>query len=72
MADEIDDAQEMTDLHIARSLAKINTKTLAYSGSCLFCGDDCGTSRRYCNRDCREDHEREQRQFRRFGGMVVP
>lgn len=71
MADEIDDAQELTDLHITRSLQKINNKTVAYSGFCLFCGDECGKSRRYCDSHCREDHERDIKKNHRlspFGG----
>lgn len=59
MADEIDDAQEMSELHLTRSLERIKNTTVAYSGFCLFCGDDCGKDRRYCDSYCREDHEKQ-------------
>lgn len=63
MADIADQAAEMTDFFLARSMNNRNTKSPAYTGKCLHCGDDCGNAR-YCDRYCREDHEKSMKKRR--------
>lgn len=60
MADNIDHANELNELFLKESLSKISTKTVAYSGFCLACGDECG-QKRFCDSYCRTEYEKKNR-----------
>lgn len=70
MADEADDAAEMTELHTnlriqaARNAAKV--RELPPKGSCYNCDrsfedEPDKDERLYCNEECMEDHEKRIR-----------
>lgn len=61
--DDADKADDIIESHLRNSLKRITTIKPAYSGVCLFCEEDCGQSR-YCDRYCREQHEKQQRRNR--------
>lgn len=63
VADEIDLASDMMEAQISRAVAKasgleIPTNT---SGKCLYCLEPVTDGRRWCDADCREMYEHEQR-----------
>jgi len=43
------------------------TPTLLFSGHCYFCDEEVTQPRLFCDVDCRDDHEKEQR-LRRSAG----
>lgn len=59
-----DYANEINDLHLERSLKNLKVETKAYSGFCLSCHEPVKEAR-YCDSDCRIDHERMLRLHRR-------
>lgn len=54
--DIADRAQELTDLHLSKSLNSRNTLSIPFSGSCIFCKEPV-VERRFCDSECREAHE---------------
>ncbi|MCT7942412.1 hypothetical protein [Shewanella holmiensis] len=67
MADNVDDASDMIELHLAAELAKAKPNLPPLTGSCYYC--DALTDERFCDADCRDDYERLQRsvQMRKRG-----
>lgn len=63
MADDIDKAQELNEQHLEQSLKKIKIGSPVFSGFCLNCAEPIG-AKRYCDRECREEHERRQKSHR--------
>jgi len=59
MADNVDEASEMAELHLAAELAKPKVSLPPLTGSCYYC--DALTDERFCDADCRDDYERDQR-----------
>ncbi len=65
MADWIDEAQDLNEEHIKRSLKEHQARIknpVPFSGLCLCCGEPV-SERRFCDSDCRELFE--QRALRR-------
>jgi len=60
MADIADNANRISDLYLKTSLQNAQAKPQPFSGFCLSC-DEPVVERRYCNRECRDDHERSLR-----------
>jgi hypothetical protein len=62
--DRIDEAQDLTDRvtenHIKYIRAKVG-KSLLHSGFCYYCYSDVHSPHIFCDLDCRDDYEREQR-----------
>jgi hypothetical protein len=57
MADFADQAQDLQDLLLMKSLQKQRkVKPTPFSGACLSCEEPIDKGR-YCDRYCREDHE---------------
>lgn len=61
MADIGDKASALSEQLLTASLRNINTTTVPFSGLCLSCEEPIGKDRRYCDRNCRDDHERSLR-----------
>lgn len=68
MADIADDANDAAEQALARSLARVKGSALVIEpcGHCLFCGatelpdgSAWPPAYRWCDKDCREDHQRE-------------
>ena len=64
-ADWIDHAANVTQEAADRGILAIrkqaaNIDTSNPSGECLCCGDAVGLERRFCDKDCAADWEREQ------------
>ena len=70
--DTIDRAQQdIEQLEEARNERLLNSeksKEAEETGYCLFCGEPLPPGRRWCDKDCRDDWEREQK-LRRNKGM---
>lgn len=58
MADIGDKASELSEQLLTASLRNINTITVPFSGLCLSCEEPIDKDRRYCDIDCRDDHEK--------------
>jgi hypothetical protein len=58
MPDEIDQIQDRMerDEELRRKYTP-KPPTLKSTGSCLYCGEDLSSDRRWCDADCREDYE---------------
>ncbi|MCW3171407.1 hypothetical protein [Shewanella subflava] len=61
MADNVDDANDLVLLHLAAELAKAKPSLPPLTGICYYC--DALTDERFCDADCRDDYEREQRKI---------
>jgi hypothetical protein len=59
MADNVDEANDMAELHLSVELTKPREVCLPLTGSCYYC--DAMTDDRFCDADCRDDFERNQR-----------
>lgn len=63
MADFADEASLRSEIYLAAALSKPRT-TAPFSGFCLACREPV-QERRYCDADCRQDHETTLRRGRR-------
>jgi len=65
--DKIDEAQglieNVTENHISKIRSRVG-KTLLYSGFCYYCYEGVHSPHIFCDLDCRDDYEREQRMNR--------
>ncbi|MFN4003333.1 MAG: hypothetical protein ACK4MJ_12285 [Hylemonella sp.] len=63
MADDAD----LTDAHLEREMQmrlaalRRRQQALPYSGQCYWCGEDVAPPKRWCDADCRDEWERQQR-----------
>lgn len=57
MADIADNANKISDIYLKSALQNISQKPQPFSGFCLSC-DEPVVERRYCDKDCRDDHEK--------------
>jgi predicted nucleic acid-binding Zn ribbon protein len=67
MADEIDQAQEQIEQHLAFALKSRKRETLRPIGSCRFCEDAIEAGLLFCSADCRDDWDRVKRARERSG-----
>lgn len=68
MADEIDQAQERQEKALEAAIAHARHQTLpAPSGACHNCAAPLSGSLRYCDGDCRDDHQRRLGALKREG-----
>jgi len=58
MADIIDEANELEQLQITAALASRKKETMTFIGRCHYC-DDPLLNGHFCDKDCRDDFERE-------------
>lgn len=70
MADKVDDANELADLHLNLALAKRDLPThRPFTGSCYWCDALVDAPAVFCDADCCTDFERnnvlEQRRLKR-------
>ncbi len=68
MSDIVDDSNVIVDMftEAAVKLAR-QDHFINRDGHCLFCDEDVDHSRLFCNRDCRDDYDKEQK-LRRIQG----
>lgn len=66
MSDEADRANEINELVLAKQVAH-REPVLPAIGVCHYCGEPVPGSAKFCDKDCRDDHEREQRLLRLNG-----
>ncbi|MCU8015882.1 hypothetical protein L5M36_03085 [Shewanella sp. SM72] len=65
MSDNVDDANKLADLHLNIALAKRDLPApRAVTGVCHWCEDPVDGVV-FCDADCRDDFEREQRRTKR-------
>lgn len=60
MADEIDRANDMAELNLAASLA-VRRSALVPCGRCHYCDESLRPNVLFCDKDCRDWFEQEQR-----------
>lgn len=61
--DFADEAQQLSERHLEESLKKRKVLTIPFSGFCLKCSEPV-EQKRYCDSDCREQHELAMRRKR--------
>jgi hypothetical protein len=59
MADNVDEANQLAELHLASELTKAKAILPPLTGRCFYC--ESPTFERFCDADCRDDYERLQR-----------
>lgn len=67
MADPADEASDLIDQELARQIAAAKAQGKPVKppvGTCYFCGEKVGKGMIFCDADCRDDFDREER--RRF------
>ena len=65
MSDEIDMAEDHIEKSMANALLRVRgaaalVDTTNPDGRCLSCGTRIGVTRRWCDKDCRDDYERNK------------
>lgn len=58
--DFADEAQARSEVHLKAALSSRKTLSVPYSGFCLCCQEPV-EERRFCDSDCREQFETEQK-----------
>lgn len=72
MSDGADDAQILVDWRIKSSLSKLTKVIECGTGHCYFCLEAIDVPQRFCDSDCRDDHERIHRLEKvKFGKTVL-
>lgn len=62
MADIADVANDNLESEIKRALSLINSSEVAKAnGACLYCNEPLSLPRRWCDADCRDNWEKEQK-----------
>lgn len=65
--DDIDRAGEQAQFHLDREIARVRSKarTGVYRnrklGECLFCEERIEDDKAFCDSDCKEDYEKQER-----------
>jgi len=69
MADDADRAGEVIERFEAAAIAAIPTtlKTVLPVGRCYYCAKEVEDDLTFCDRDCRDDWEHEQRRRKELG-----
>lgn len=70
MSDDLDRAQEASDMLTDASIRNIRNNTnrgLKPTGLCYYCESDVNSDKLFCNVECRQDFEQEQR-LRKIAG----
>ena len=67
MSDIIDVAQAKAEAIASAELARRHPVGPAATGLCHWCGEPVPEGRRWCDADCRDDWQREQRRKTRHG-----
>lgn len=57
----IENQEQITEMNIQAIRDRANQQEAKATGSCLFCGEPLDKSRRWCDKDCASDWERERR-----------
>lgn len=65
--DKVDEAQGLTENVTENRISRIRSrvgKSLLFSGFCYYCYESVHSPHIFCDLDCRDDYEREQRMNR--------
>ena len=69
MADEIDQMQERNEvLEVVRASRKPVIKPLPATGHCYYCESEIGDTQTFCDHECRDAWDAEQKAIARNGG----
>lgn len=61
MADDVDQANDVSALLLADAIAKKKkTVEAEATGECLNCSTKVAAGRRWCNAECRDEYERDE------------
>ena len=66
MADQFDLASTYEELDRQSALNRLESTKLhspESTGHCLYCGEELSDGRRWCNADCRDEWEKEQKRY---------
>lgn len=66
MADLADMSDDRIELELELARSKRNP-TLIPTGYCFYCNETLGSSRLFCDADCRDDYQHEQQAKQRAG-----
>ncbi len=61
MSDPLDQARHTSDMLLQHSLAHREPEAPAACGHCLYCQTALKPPRRWCNADCRDDWQNDQK-----------
>ena len=61
MTDIIDQANDLIEREMKMRLAQRRTSVLPPIGECYNCGEHLDGDRRWCDADCRDDHDKRER-----------
>lgn len=63
MADDADlsDARAEREMQARLAWLRMRQQALPYSGQCYWCGENVHAPKRWCDADCRDEWERQQR-----------
>ena len=72
MSDEIDKVNDHVQFLLDHEIAKVrvSAKPIEATGECLSCGEGLDSGKRWCNADCRDEWQREQKSKRRHCGHI--
>jgi len=62
--DDADRAAQLQREEIDRALKNVGPVEMPYTGNCAWCDAPVGGRERFCDADCRNDFERDQRRQR--------
>ncbi len=64
MADCVDTANALSELHLAADIKNVKSSPLPFTGFCYNCNDELAVMR-FCDADCRDDYQK--REFMKHG-----
>lgn len=64
MVDVVDNVNDTLERNLSKQIAAARKqKAIPFTGKCLSCDEPIKMGR-YCDKECRDDHERSMKQFR--------
>ncbi len=65
MTDEIDHAADEAERYLSEALRQRKPEAPGPTGRCLFCDEIAGDTQRFCDAECRDMWDRDQKRGRR-------
>lgn len=65
MTDEIDRAADEAERYLSEALRQRKPEAPGPTGRCLFCDEIAGDTQRFCDAECRDMWDRDQKRGRR-------
>ncbi len=69
MSDEADMSDGRIEAAVTEGISRVRRQTsLRHTGECHFCGEEVAAPLTFCDSNCRDDYDAEQRAKARRGG----